>query len=97
MSKMKVQQITYLPYSQQHVIGSYTKPDKTPAIVNLPYSYQHVNFPHLCQTNFEKISDIHGSVHRKCIFKYNQQDAKLHNVFISVKCEMLYLQAAGEA
>jgi hypothetical protein len=28
---------------------------------------------------------IHGSVHRKYIFKYNQQGATLHNVFISVK------------
>jgi len=30
--------------------------------------------------------DVHGSVHRKRIFKYNQQDAMLHNLFISVKC-----------
>ena len=30
--------------------------------------------------------DIHGSVHRKRIFKHNQQDAPLHNLFISVKC-----------
>ena len=30
-------------------------------------------------------SDVHGSVHRKPIFKYNQQDATLHNLFISVK------------
>jgi hypothetical protein len=30
--------------------------------------------------------DVHGSVHRKCIFKYNQQDVTLHNVFIVVEC-----------
>ena len=30
--------------------------------------------------------DVHGSVHCKRIFKYNQQDATLHNLFISVKC-----------
>jgi hypothetical protein len=34
--------------------------------------------------------DIHGSVHRKCIFEYNQQDATLHNVFISVKCSKCF-------
>jgi hypothetical protein len=28
---------------------------------------------------------VHGSVHRKRIFKCNQQDATLHNLFISVK------------
>ena len=31
------------------------------------------------------IIDVHGSVHRKRIFKYNQQDATLHNLFIFVK------------
>ena len=31
-------------------------------------------------------SDVHGSVHRKRISKYNQQDATLHNLFISAKC-----------
>jgi hypothetical protein len=35
-------------------------------------------------------SDIHGSVHRKCIFKSNQQDATLHNVLISVKCSACF-------
>ena len=30
--------------------------------------------------------DVHGSVQHKCISKYNQQDATLHNLFISVKC-----------
>jgi hypothetical protein len=34
--------------------------------------------------------DIYGSVHHKCIFKYNQQDATLHNVFISVKCSTCF-------
>jgi hypothetical protein len=34
--------------------------------------------------------DIHGSVHRKCIFKYNEQDATLHNVFIVVKCSTCF-------
>ena len=29
--------------------------------------------------------DGHGSVHRTRIFKYNQQDAMLHKLFISVK------------
>jgi len=28
--------------------------------------------------------DIYGSVHRKRIFKYNQRDVTLHNLFISV-------------
>ena len=28
--------------------------------------------------------DVHGSVHRKCIFKYNQQDATLHNAVYRV-------------
>jgi len=31
ISLINVQQITYLLYSQQHVTGSYTKPDKSPA------------------------------------------------------------------
>jgi hypothetical protein len=30
-------------------------------------------------------SDVHGSVHRKPILKYNWRDATLHNLFISVK------------
>ena len=30
--------------------------------------------------------DVHGPVHRKYFFKYIQQDATLHNLFISVKC-----------
>jgi hypothetical protein len=30
--------------------------------------------------------DVHGSVHRRYISKYNKQDATLHNLFISVKC-----------
>jgi hypothetical protein len=29
--------------------------------------------------------DDHEFVHRNSIFKYNQQDATLHNLFISVK------------
>jgi len=33
--------------------------------------------------------EVHGSVHRKHIFKYNQQDATLQNLFIF--CEMLYM------
>jgi hypothetical protein len=37
---------------------------------------------HLHVTQF----DVRGSMHRKRIFKYNQQDATLHNLFISVKC-----------
>jgi len=32
---------------------------------------------------------VHVSVHRKRIFKYNQQDATLHSLFIF--CEMLYM------
>ena len=31
ISQINVQHITYLPYSQQHLTGSYTKPDKPPA------------------------------------------------------------------
>jgi hypothetical protein len=30
--------------------------------------------------------DVHVSANCWCIFKYNQQDATLHNVFMSVKC-----------
>ena len=35
------------------------------------------------------IFDVHGSVHSKCISKYNQQDAKLHNFIYFF--EMLYM------
>ena len=34
--------------------------------------------------------DVRGCVNRKCIFKYNQQDATLHNLFISVKCSTCF-------
>ena len=34
--------------------------------------------------------DVHGSVHCKCIFKYNQQYATLNNLFISVKCSTCF-------
>ena len=34
--------------------------------------------------------DVHGSVHRKRIFKYNQQDATLHSLFICVKCSTCF-------
>jgi hypothetical protein len=34
--------------------------------------------------------DVHGSVQRTSIFKYNQQHATLHNVFISVKCSTCF-------
>ena len=30
--------------------------------------------------------DVEGSVHRKYVPKYNQQDATLHSLFISVNC-----------
>ena len=36
--------------------------------------------------------DVHGSAHRKCIFKYNQQDETLHNLFISVKYSTCFRQ-----
>jgi len=36
--------------------------------------------------------DVHGSVRRKRIFKYNQQDAVLHNLFISVKYSTCFSQ-----
>ena len=36
------------------------------------------------------MSDVHGSVYRERIFKYNQRDAKLHNLFISVKCSTCF-------
>ena len=36
------------------------------------------------------IFEFHGSVHRKRIFKCNQQDATLHNLFISVKCSTCF-------
>ena len=36
------------------------------------------------------MSDVHGSVRRKRIFKYNQQDAMLRNLFISVKCSTCF-------
>ena len=29
---------------------------------------------------------VHESAHRKCITKYNQEDANLHNLFISTQC-----------
>jgi hypothetical protein len=34
--------------------------------------------------------DVYGSVHCKRIFKCNQQDATLHNLFISVKCSTCF-------
>ena len=34
--------------------------------------------------------DVHGSVHRKRIVKYNQPDATLHNLFVSVKCSTCF-------
>jgi len=34
--------------------------------------------------------DVHVSVHRKPIFKYNQQNATLHNLFVSVKCSTCF-------
>jgi hypothetical protein len=34
--------------------------------------------------------DVHGSMHRKCIFERNQQGATLHNVFISAKCSTCF-------
>ena len=49
--------------------------------------FLHVSFP--CATSwgsyFATAFDVHGSVHRKRIFKYNQQDATLHKLLISVK------------
>jgi hypothetical protein len=36
--------------------------------------------------------DVQGSVHRKCIFKYKQQDATLHNSFISARCSTCFKQ-----
>ena len=36
----------------------------------------------VCYSKF----DVLGSVHRKHILKYNQENATLHNLFISVKC-----------
>jgi hypothetical protein len=44
---------------------------------------EYVNVDSLGASNNEFFS---FDVHRKCIFKYNQQDATLHNVFISVNC-----------
>jgi len=34
--------------------------------------------------------DVRGSVHLKRIFMYNQQDATLHKLFISVKCSTCF-------
>jgi hypothetical protein len=34
--------------------------------------------------------DVQGSVHRECIFKYNQQDATLHNLFVSAKYSICF-------
>jgi hypothetical protein len=34
--------------------------------------------------------DVQGSAHRECIVKYNQQDATLHNSFISAKCSTCF-------
>jgi hypothetical protein len=38
----------------------------------------------------QRKSDSHGSVHHKCIFRYNQQDATLQSVFISAKCSTCF-------
>jgi hypothetical protein len=38
------------------------------------------------------IFDFQGTVDHECIFKYNQQDAVLHNSFISVKCSACFRQ-----
>ena len=34
--------------------------------------------------------DVQGSMHRKYVPKYNQQDAKLHSSFISVNCSTCF-------
>jgi len=43
-------------------------------------------------TRLQRMStfDVHGSAQRKRISKYNQQDATLHNLFISVKCSTCF-------
>ena len=46
---------------------------------------QNVQLPHIANIVFLKF-EVHWSVHRKRIFNYNQQDATLYYLFISVKC-----------
>jgi hypothetical protein len=47
------------------------------------------NFLLLAETLENKFY-VQGSVHREYIFKYNQQDATLHNSFISAKCSTCF-------
>jgi hypothetical protein len=42
------------------------------------------------QNTTSDIFDVQWSVHRECIFKYNQQDATLHISFISAKCSTCF-------
>jgi len=48
----------------------------------------YIVYSHCLCTQSLTFFEVHGSVHRKRIFKYNHQDATLHNLFISVKCSM---------
>ena len=43
-----------------------------------------------CPRKISKHFDVHGFVHRKPICKYNQQNATLHSLFISVKCSTCF-------
>ena len=48
-------------------------------------------YPHSSPTKTPSgIFDVHGSVHRKHIFKYNQKYATLQNLFTSVKCSTCF-------
>jgi hypothetical protein len=54
---------------------------------------EHARFSSACKKLFCRrlfTFDVHGSVHRECTFKYSQQDATLHNSFISAKCSACF-------
>ena len=56
-------------------------------------SFSHIRVRNVITAHIQTvicIFDVHGSVHRRRIFTYNQQDATLHNLFISVKCSTCF-------
>jgi hypothetical protein len=53
--------------------------------------YSVLEAPHTgCNARHHYNFHANRSVQRKCIFKYNQQDATLHNLFISVICSTCF-------
>jgi hypothetical protein len=51
---------------------------------------QYWNKKYIIQKSLFYQFDIHGSMHRRYISKCNQQNATLHNLFISVKCSTCF-------